>query len=66
MYISVHNIGTYVCIFTYSTCMFILYSMYPDAWAFSINYKSADRSTFMMYWGTFVMYPSFCKWHYLI
>ena len=22
--------------------------MYPDAWAFSINYKSADRSTFAM------------------
>ena len=40
--------------------------MYPDAWAFSINYKSTDRSTFAMYWGTFVMYPSFCKWHYLI
>ena len=19
-----------------------------------------------MYWGTFVMYPSFCKWHYNI
>ena len=37
--------------------------MYPDAWAFSINYKSADRSTFAMYWGTFVMYPSFWKWH---
>ena len=25
--------------------------MYPDAWAFSINYKSADRSTFAVYWG---------------
>ena len=44
-------------------CMYICT---PDAWAFSINYKSADRSTFAMYWGTFVKYPSFCKWHYLI
>ena len=42
----------YVCVYVY---------MYPDA--FSINYKSADRSTFAMYWGTFVMYPSFWKWH---
>ena len=41
----------------------LLVVMYPDAWAFSINYKSADRSTFAMYWGTFVMYPSFWKWH---
>ena len=41
-----------------------IHNMYvPDAWAFSINYKSADRSTFAMYWGTFVMYPSFWKWH---
>ena len=49
MYVHTHAyVHTYVC-------------MYPDAWAFSINYKSANRSTFAMYWGTFVMYPSFCK-----
>ena len=28
------------------------YYMYPNVWAFSINYKSANRSTFVMYWGT--------------
>ena len=43
------------------TCMCAYTYMYPDAWAFSINYKSADRSTFAMYWGTFVMYPSFLE-----
>ena len=53
MYVHMYS---YVCI----------YAMYPDVWAFSINYKSADRSIFVMYWGTFVMYPSFWKWQKLI
>ena len=57
-------IGTYILNMCYYMCVYVC--MYPDAWAFSINFKSADRSTFAMYWGTFVMYPSFCKWHYLI
>ena len=43
----------------YIIYIYIYIYMYPDAWVFSIKYKSADRSTFAMYWGTFVMYPSF-------
>ena len=33
----------------HTTHMYVHMHMYPDAWAFSINYKSADRSTFTMY-----------------
>ena len=35
-----------MCVRTY---VYMYVCMYPDAWAFSINYKSADRSTFAMY-----------------
>ena len=61
MCVCVHVCALVVCACTpVCVLVFVLQMcMYPDAWAFSINYKSADR-------GTFVMYPSFCKWHYLI
>ena len=59
LYYGTHSLKLYC---TY-VCTYVHLYMYPDAWAFSINYKSADRSTFTMYWGTFVMYSSFWKWH---
>ena len=54
-------VRTYVRMYVQNTYvrMYVFTLMYGH----SINQKSANRSSFLMYLGTFMMYPSLCKWH---